>query len=139
MTAENNHYLSRISHLRLPKVCVAVAGPDANDLLDKAEAVVRDNPFIELRLDYLARPGLALPRIKEFTETHPHVAVIATCRRTASGGKFHGSIPAQLEFLGKAAEAGCQLVDVEIQTAVRLKPAQLQKLRAKAAAPSLRQ
>ena len=133
MTAENNHYLSRISHLRLPKVCVAVAGPDANDLLDKAEAVVRDNPFIELRLDYLARPGLALPRIKEFTETHPHVAVIATCRRTASGGKFHGSIPAQLEFLGKAAEAGCQLVDVEIQTAVRLKPAQLQKLRAKAA------
>ncbi len=97
MTAENNHYLSRISHLRLPKVCVAVAGSDANDLVDKAEAVVRDNPFIELRLDYLARPGLALPRIKEFTETHPHV------------------------------------VDVEIQTAVRLKPAQLQKLRAKAA------
>ncbi len=133
MTAENNHYLSRISHLRLPKVCVAVTGADANDLLDKAEAVVRDNPFIELRLDHLARPGLALPRIKEFTETHPHVAVIATCRRTASGGKFRGSIPSQLEVLGKAAEAGCQLVDIEIQAAVRLKPAQVQKLRAKAA------
>src|SRR5439155_21127783 len=133
MTAENNHYLSRISHLRLPKVCVAVAGSDANDLLDKAEAVVRDNPFIELRLDYLARPGLALPRIKEFTETHPHVAVIATCRRTASGGKFHSSIPAQLELLGKAASAGCQLVDIEIQTAVRLKPAQIDRLRSKAA------
>ena len=133
MRAENNHYLSRISHLRLPKVCVAVTGSDANDLLDKAEDVVRDNPFIELRLDYLVHPAQALPRIKEFTETHPHVATIATCRRVASGGKFKGSIPSQLELLGKAAAAGCQLVDIELQTAVRLKPAQVEKLRAKAA------
>ena len=133
MRAENNHYLSRISHLRLPKVCVAVTGSDANDLLDKAEDVVRDNPFIELRLDYLVHPAQALPRIKEFTETHPHVATIATCRRVASGGKFKGSIPSQLELLGKAAAAGCQLVDIELQTAVRLKPAQVEKLRDKAA------
>jgi 3-dehydroquinate dehydratase / shikimate dehydrogenase len=108
-------------------------GSDANDLLGKAEVVTRDNPFIELRLDYLGRPAEALPRITEFTETHPHVAVIATCRRAASGGKFRGSIPSQLELLGKTAEAGCQLVDIETQTAVRLKPAQLQKIRGKAA------
>ena len=50
MTAENNHYGSRLLHLRLPRVCVAIAGSDANEMLEKAEALARDNPFIELRL-----------------------------------------------------------------------------------------
>jgi len=132
MATGNNHY-SRLLHLRLPRVCVAIAAQNPAEMLEKAEAVSRDNPFIELRLDYIPRPGLALPRIKEFTETHPHVSLIATCRRVASGGKFKGPISSQLEVLGKAAEAGCQLVDVELQTAVRLKPAQMTKLRGKAA------
>ena len=130
---ENNHYGSRLSHLRLPRVCVAVFGSDAAQLIEKAESIVRDNTFIEFRLDYIPRPALALSRIKEFTDFHPHVTVIATCRRTASGGKFQGSIAAQLEIWAKAAAAGCQLIDVELQTAIRLKPAQLEKLRTKAA------
>ena len=62
MTAATNHYLSRVSHLRLPRVCVAVIGSDASDIVEKAEAIVRDNTFIEFRLDYLPRPGLALPK-----------------------------------------------------------------------------
>ena len=130
---ENNHYGSRLSHLRLPRVCVAVFVSDAAQLIEKAESIVRDNTFIEFRLDYIPRPALALSRIKEFTEFHPHVTVIATCRRAASGGKFQGSIAAQLEILAKAAAAGCQLIDIELQTAIRLKPAQLDKLRSKAA------
>lgn len=130
---ENNHYMSRLSHLRLPRVCVAVIGADPAQMIEKAEAVARENTFIEFRLDYFTRPALALPKIKQFTEFHPHVAVIATCRRTASGGKFQGSIAAQLEILAKAAAAGCQLVDIELQTAVRMKPAQLDKMRSKAA------
>src|SRR5258707_15643147 len=73
MTAALNHYLSRVSHLRLPKICVAVTGSDAVDLVEKAEAIVRDNTFIEFRLDYLSRPGLAIQKLKEFTESHPHV------------------------------------------------------------------
>ena len=120
-------------HLRLPRVCVAIAAPDANELLEKADALARDNPFVELRLDYLPKPGLALGRIRYFAESHPHVALIATCRRVASGGKFRGPISSQMELLGKAADAGCQLVDVEIQTAARVKAAQLEKLRGKAA------
>ena len=134
MTAAINHYLSRVSHLRLPRICVAVTGSDGNDMVEKAEAVVRDNTFIEFRLDYLPRlSGLAFQKIKEFTESHPHVVAIATCRRVASGGKFKGSIAAEIDILGKAADAGCQLIDVELQTASRLKPAQLEKLRARAA------
>ncbi len=126
-------YAPRLLPLRLPRVCVAVIGSDPNEMVEKAEALVRDNPFLEFRLDYLSKPGLALPRIKRFIESHPGTVVIATCRRVASGGKFKGSIASQLDILGKAAASGCQLVDVELQTASKCKPPQLQKLRTRAA------
>src|ERR1700739_1995154 len=125
-------FAPRLLPLRLPRVCVAIASPDANEMVEKAEALVRDNSFLEFRLDYLSKPGLALPRIKRFIESHPGTIVIATCRRAASGGKFRGAIPSQLDLLGKAAAAGCQLVDVELQTASKCKEAQLQKLRSRA-------
>ena len=119
--------------LRLPRVCVAVAAADAALLAEKAESLVRDNSFLEFRLDYIAKPALGLPRVRRFMESHPGVVVIATCRRAASGGKFRGSIASQLDILAKAAAAGCQLVDVELQTALKCKPQQLQKLRGRAA------
>jgi len=133
MPPENHLYFPRLSHLRLPRVCVSITGSTGDELVDKSEAVARDNTFIELRLDYVSKPGLALSKLKLFTASHPHVAVIATCRRAAAGGKFQGSIAAQLEILGKAAAMGCQLVDIELQSASHLKPAQLEKLRSKAA------
>ena len=128
-----NSYVSRLLPLRLPRVCVAVTGADAAEMVDKAEVLVRDNTFLEFRLDYLSRPGLALPRIKKFTDYHPHVVAIATCRRAANGGKFRGSLASQLDLLAKAAAAGCQLVDLELQSAQRSKPEQLQRLRTRAA------
>lgn len=119
--------------LRLPRVCAAVIGSDANEMVETAESLVRDNSFLEFRLDYLSKPGLALPRIKRFFDMHPGTVVIATCRRAASGGKFRGSIASQLDVLSKAAAAGFQLVDVELQTALKCKPAQIEKLRSRAA------
>ena len=110
-----------------------IVGSDPADLVEKAEAISRDNPFIELRLDYLPRPALAFPKIRQFAETHPHVTAIATCRRTANGGKFKGSIASELDVLRKAAEAGCQMIDMEFQTASRLKAPQIEKLRSKGA------
>jgi 3-dehydroquinate dehydratase/shikimate dehydrogenase len=133
MIAAPNSYVSRLLPLRLPRVCVAVTGSDPTELVEKAESLVRDNTFLEFRLDYLSRPVLALPKIKRFTEYHPHVVSIATCRRVASGGKFRGSVASQLDILIKASGVGCQLVDLELQSALRLKPAQLQKLRSRAA------
>src|SRR5579864_1372485 len=126
-------YAPRLLPLRLPRVCVAVVGSDGNEMVEKAETLVRDNSFLELRLDYLSKPGLALAKIKRFTESHPGTVVVATCRRVASGGKFKGSIASQLDILGKAAAAGCQLVDIELQTARNCKPEQLQKLRTRSA------
>jgi 3-dehydroquinate dehydratase/shikimate dehydrogenase len=133
MTAAPNSYISRHLPLRLPRVCVAVTGSDPVELIEKAEGLIRDNTFLEFRLDYLSRPALALPKIKRFTEYHPQVVAIATCRRKASGGRFRGSMASQLDLLGKAAVAGCHLVDIELQTAAKCKPEQLQRLRNRAA------
>jgi 3-dehydroquinate dehydratase/shikimate dehydrogenase len=133
MSVVSNNFVARLRPLRLPRVCVAVTGSDANEMVEKAEALARDNGFLEFRLDYLSRPALALPKIKQFTEYHPHVALAATCRRVAGGGKFKGTIASELDILGKAAAAGCQLVDLELQSAVRAKPQQLQRLRNSAA------
>src|SRR5271169_5122636 len=119
MMAAPNSFIARPRPLRLPRVCVAVAGPDASGMMEKAEALVRENSFLEFRLDYLSRPALALPRLKQFIEYHPHIVVIGTCRRAASGGKFRGSIASQLDVLTKASANGCQLVDVELQTATK--------------------
>ena len=133
MATALNSPFPRLLPLRLPKVCVAITGKDPNEMLDKAEAALRDNAFLEFRLDYLPRPALALPKIKKFTDLYPHVFLIATCRRTAGGGKFRGSVAAQIQILAKAADSGCQVIDVELETAERVKPAVLQKLRTRAA------
>jgi 3-dehydroquinate dehydratase / shikimate dehydrogenase len=133
MRASPNSYASPGLLLRrLPRVCVAVTGSDASEMLDKAESLVRDNPFLEFRLDYLARPALALPKIKQLLERYPQLIAIATCRRALNGGRFRGSVASELDLLGKAANAGCQLVDVELQTAIKVKPERLQQLRTRA-------
>ena len=59
---------------------------------------------------------------------HPEATVIATCRRAVNGGKFKGSVAAELAVLLKAADSGFQLVDMELQSAEALKPHELSEL-----------
>jgi 3-dehydroquinate dehydratase / shikimate dehydrogenase len=119
---------------RIGKVCVAITGDNAAELLERAEALYRDNSLLEFRLDYLAKPLTAIPKLKAFLAEHPEVTAIATCRREANGGKFPGNNVAELEVLQKAASAGFHLVDVELQTAEQVKPQELDKLRQRGAA-----
>jgi 3-dehydroquinate dehydratase / shikimate dehydrogenase len=134
MSSAAIRYAPRMLPLRLPKVCVAVTGSNPAEMVDKAEAVVRDNPFVEFRLDYLSRPALAFPKIKHFLVNRPHVVAIVTCRRAVNGGKFRGSAVSQADLLLKAATAtGCQILDLELQSAQQLKPAVIEKLRNRAA------
>jgi 3-dehydroquinate dehydratase/shikimate dehydrogenase len=102
-------------------------------MVDKAEAVVRDNPLLEFRLDYLRQPGAALPRLRRFLELHPECLAIATCRRAKNGGRFRGSVAAQIDVLTKAASAGCQILDVELDSAQAMKFTEYQRLRGKGA------
>jgi len=115
--------------LRLPRLCVPVAGASASEMIAKAEAMAHDNSFLEFRLDYLKSPGLALPQVRRYLAYHPGVVAIATCRRAVNGGKFRGSLAAEIDVLTKASANGCQLLDVELQTAAALKPADLERLR----------
>jgi 3-dehydroquinate dehydratase / shikimate dehydrogenase len=123
------NYAPRFLPARLPRVCVAIASTNPVDLVQKADQVVRENPFVEFRLDYLPKPALGLPRLKTFIEYHPEALIIATCRRVVSGGKFRGTIAAQVDLLAKAAQQGCHLLDVEIETAVKLKQHDFTRLR----------
>lgn len=133
MTSAPASYMPRFLPLRMPRVCVAITGTDANDLVEKAESVVRDNSFLEFRLDYVSQPAAGVAKVKKFLEMNQHVVVIATCRRAENGGKFRGSLASQLDVLGKAAAAGCQIVDLEWQSAQKAKPDALKKLRGRAA------
>ena len=117
---------------RLPKVCLALIGDTIDDMLGTAESMARDNPFMEFRLDYLKQPLAALPKIHRFLETQQYVNAIGTCRRAENGGKFKGSLAAQLEVLTKANAAGCQLVDLELQSALKAKPEAISRLRSRA-------
>jgi 3-dehydroquinate dehydratase/shikimate dehydrogenase len=123
---------SRFLPLRLPRVCLALANDTADDLLSTAESMARDNPFLEFRLDYLKQPASALPKIKRFLDTHQYVTAIATCRRAENGGHFKGSMAAELDILSKAAAAGCQLVDLEVETGSRCKSEAVARLRNRA-------
>ena len=115
--------------LRLAKLCVAVQGATPAELFERAEAALSDVRFIELRLDALAKPAGALPQLKAFLARHRDVTAIATCRRKPFGGNFAGSLNSELDVLLKAAEAGCQIVDLEVESTEQTTRPQLAKFR----------
>ena len=108
---------------------MAIAASNPAEMVQKADLAVRDNPFVEFRLDYLPTPALGLAKLKTFVEFHPEALIVATCRRAANGGKFRGSIASQVDLLVKAASLGCHLVDIELESATQLKPADFTRLR----------
>jgi 3-dehydroquinate dehydratase/shikimate dehydrogenase len=117
------------------KLCVAIQAGSPAEMLERAEAViVESNPdarFIELRLDSLPKPATAMPKIKEFFAAHREVTVIATCRRKQFGGLFLQSLTAELDVLLTAAQAGCKIVDLEVESAEEATPRQLEQFREK--------
>jgi len=118
-----------VPRLRVGKLCVAIQAGSPPELIERAEAALGDSKFLELRLDSLPKPALALPQVQEFLAAHRDVTAIATCRREQFGGHFAGSLKAELEMLLKAAEAGCQIVDIEVESAEEATARQLEQLR----------
>jgi 3-dehydroquinate dehydratase / shikimate dehydrogenase len=131
MSVSTVNYAARALRLRLPRVCVAITAEDAGTMLEKAESIVRENQFLELRLDYLNKPETAYSKIKQLYEMRPDIVCIATCRRVQAGGRFKGTISNQIEILAKAAAAGCQFVDLELESAEGMKAVELEKFREK--------
>jgi 3-dehydroquinate dehydratase / shikimate dehydrogenase len=122
------------SRLRVGKLCVAIQAGSPAEMLNRAESALKEARFFEFRLDSLPKPAAVLPKLKEFLSTHRDVTAIATCRRKQNGGNFSGALTTELDLLSKAAMAGCQIVDLEVESAEAAKPSQLAKLRAAGAA-----
>ncbi|WP_263419374.1 shikimate dehydrogenase [Terriglobus albidus] len=134
MTSSSPNLALQSLRSRLGRVCVALQGASPAELFQKAEAAAPEHMFLEFRLDSLPNPAAALPRLKEFLEANPLVTAITTCRRKPNGGGFTGSLSDEAEILAKAAAAGSQLIDLEIESAEAMKHADLDKLRAAGAA-----
>jgi 3-dehydroquinate dehydratase / shikimate dehydrogenase len=116
--------------LRVGKLCIAIQAGSPAEIFARAESAVKDAKFLEFRLDSLSKPAAAISPMKEFLAGHRDVTAIATCRRKEFGGSFVGSLTAEFELLLKSAHAGCQIVDLELESAEEAKPAQLTKFRA---------
>jgi 3-dehydroquinate dehydratase / shikimate dehydrogenase len=119
-----------LPRLRMGKLCIAVQGTTPAELISHAESAIKDSVFIEFRLDYLPKPPTVLPDIKALLNRRRDITAIATCRRKPYGGKFTGSLNAELEILLKAAEIGCHIVDLEVESAEQCTRPQLTKFRA---------
>jgi len=115
--------------LHLGKICVAIHAQTPAEMLERAEKALADTKFLEFRLDSLSRPSAVLADVAIFMAAHRDVAAIATCRRKDHGGNFSGSVTAELDLLLKAAQAGCQIVDLEVESAEEVRRPQLEKFR----------
>ena len=117
------------------KLCIAIQAGSPAEMIERAEAaLIESQPdvrFLELRLDSLSKPAAALPKIKEFLAAQREVTVIATCRRKQFGGHFVQSLTAELDVLLTAAQAGCRIVDLEVESAEEATPRQLDQFREK--------
>jgi 3-dehydroquinate dehydratase / shikimate dehydrogenase len=87
-------------------ICLTLAEEDLSLLNRKISRYAGRVPFIEVRLDYLASPGL--PSIPPTTSRF-----VATCRPTREGGRWAGPERERLQRLRDAAHSGFQWVDIE--------------------------
>jgi 3-dehydroquinate dehydratase/shikimate dehydrogenase len=108
---------------------VAIQAGTTAEMLERAEAALADSKFLELRLDSLAKPATALAGVKKFLAARRDAMAIATCRRKPNGGNFAGSLREEFSVLLAAAEAGCQIVDLEVESAEEARPAALKTFR----------
>ena len=99
------------------RVCAVVAAATAAEMRLQLRSALKSARTIELRLDWLrsdAERSRFLLELKRLPVGS--AAILATCRRTAGGGKFAGDIARQLYWLIQAREAGCQWCDIEMET-----------------------
>jgi 3-dehydroquinate dehydratase/shikimate dehydrogenase len=111
-------------------VCVAVTGSSPALLLERAESLLAGQSFLELRLDSVPDPRLVPPLLGPLLQRHPQARLIATCRRTEAGGGFTGSLADELAVLTAAAQAGCGIIDLALESAEAMRLDQHRSLRA---------
>ena len=90
------------------------------DALEQLAARVAGTPVgFELRLDFLQDHSDLQTRLHQLLLRLHAPQVIATCRRVEAGGQFAGDVGQQVAILQSAVRAGCQWVDLEMESVDR--------------------
>lgn len=100
----------------VPRIIVSLAAPTLNAMEAQAGRLGGSPIGYELRLDYLRERDDFEARLHQMLTRLHFPPVIATCRRHQAGGYFLGGIGDQVAVLQAAARAGCQWVDIEIES-----------------------
>ena len=111
-----------------PKIYVSAGERTLHELEETISEFNNSSLGLEIRLDYLENTDELDKSLRELINRYRFPRVLATCRRTNAGGNFAGTVEEQLEVLGKAVRAGCQIVDLELESVKRKKPQELQRL-----------
>jgi 3-dehydroquinate dehydratase / shikimate dehydrogenase len=101
----------------LRQICAVAAAPSAREMIVQVRKGLHETPTVELRLDWLRSDG-EREKLLQWVATNrsENTTFIATCRRKPGGGRFSGSVEAELGWLARAQEAGCTWCDLEIET-----------------------
>lgn len=110
------------------KICAVVASADAESMRRQLRAALRETGTVELRLDWLATDAEISRFLGRLRSVPRRATFIATCRRREAGGKYTGTMAAQLAHLAQAIAAGCEWYDLEIETVRKCPPELLQVL-----------
>ena len=99
------------------RICGVAAASTAREMQQLVRLALRLTGTVELRLDWLRNDQERKTFLDWLTRARLRNAVLlATCRRRIGGGEFSGDAGAELFWLMKAREAGCQWCDLEIET-----------------------
>jgi 3-dehydroquinate dehydratase / shikimate dehydrogenase len=112
-----------------PRIFATLAGHTLAAMEAQAAAVATSQIGFEFRFDYLQEWGDFETELCHMLARLRGPQVIATCRRVEAGGLFTGSVDEQLERLRSAIHAGCQRVDIEIESIRRAGRQALDRLR----------
>ncbi len=101
----------------LNRICGVAAAPTARELARLVRLAVKETPTVELRLDWLQTDS-ERERFLGWLKRGQWkgITFLATCRRRVGGGELVGDFEAELYWLMKAREAGCQWCDLEVET-----------------------
>jgi len=113
----------------VPHIFVTLAAPTLGAAEALAAHVAGAPVGLELRLDHLKQTEQLEAELHQMLMRLHFPATIATCRRVEAGGLFAGSVEQQQVVLMAAVRAGCQWVDLEMESLKRGNSAMLRHFR----------
>lgn len=116
--------MERVSSFGRNNLCGVVAARTAREAFSQMLRALRSTKTIELRLDWLAGSAERSRFVRSLKKSKipRRATLIATCRARSAGGKFSGTPDDQLRALRSATDAGCQWIDLEIETVDAVPP-----------------